>query len=234
MNERPDSTTTIATTGGHVSLGHGTGAHDGPHGHQVDLEVGLDFVNTLEFSRGGPQEHLPASESALRWFHDHGVMHGETLAEWLERLSDDPETDEQVIGKVRRVRGAMRELVEASVERRPPERDALERVNRMLRTPYTYHLVPAPDGVSLDHRHDGDPVDGALARLVESLAREVSQGHPERLRICADEECRWAFNDTSPTGRRKWCDMSTCGNRAKAARFRERRKQVEEGTAASA
>ena len=100
----------------------------------------------------------------------------------------------------------------------------------MLRTPYTYHLVPSPDGVSLDHLHDGDPVEGALARLVESVAREVSQGHPERLRICANDECRWAFNDSSPTGRRKWCDMSTCGNRAKAARFRERHKHGDEAT----
>jgi predicted RNA-binding Zn ribbon-like protein len=32
------------------------------------------------------------------------------------------------------------------------------------------------------------------------------------------------FRDYSPAGRRKWCDMSTCGNRAKAARHRERQK----------
>ncbi len=218
----------------HQVFGPHASGHGGPHGHQVDLEVGLDFVNTLEFSRSGEAEHLTSAEVALRWFRDHGLLHDEALREWLGRLRGDGEVTEQVMGKIGRVRAAMRELVEASVERRSPDRGSLDRVNRMLRTPYTYHLVPAPDGVSLDHRHDGDPVDGALARLVESIAREVSQGQPERLRICANDECRWAFNDTSPTGRRKWCDMSTCGNRAKAARFRERRKGVGEGTAASA
>jgi predicted RNA-binding Zn ribbon-like protein len=116
----------------------------------------------------------------------------------------------------------MRELVEATVERRPPDLAQLAEMNRALRTHYIYELVPAQDGVSLDHRHEGDPVDGALARLAESLARELSQGDPERLRICANDTCRWVFADTSRTGRRKWCDMSTCGNQAKAARFRER------------
>ncbi|MBA2489459.1 MAG: CGNR zinc finger domain-containing protein [Chloroflexi bacterium] len=85
-------------------------------------------------------------------------------------------------------------------------------------------MVPALDGVSLDHRHDGDPVEGALARLAESIAREVSQGDPARLRICSNDDCRWVFHDPSPSGRRRWCDMSTCGNRAKAARYRERKK----------
>jgi predicted RNA-binding Zn ribbon-like protein len=222
------------TTGHREATGHPTAAHDEPHGHQVDLEVGLAFVNTMETVRGRDRDHLPDAATALRWFQGHDLLHLDTLHDWLGRLRADATMDDQVIGKVRRVRAAMRELVEASVERRPPDRAALDRVNRMLRTPYTYHLVPAPDGVSLNHRHDGDPIEGALARLVESVAREVSQGHPERLRICANEDCRWAFNDTSPTGRRKWCDMSTCGNRAKAARFRERRRHVGDQEPASA
>ena len=215
MSERPEPTATFVLS---------SVAHPSQHGHQVDLEVGLEFVNTLEFTRSGVREHLPTADVALHWLRGHELMHEESQIELLQRVALDEEGSERLLGKVQRVREAMRELVDASVTRRPPEPKALDRVNRMLRTPYTYYLVPAPDGVSLDHRHEGDPVDGALARLVESIAREISQGHPERLRICADDECQWAFNDTSPTGRRKWCDMNTCGNRAKAARFRERQK----------
>jgi predicted RNA-binding Zn ribbon-like protein len=39
------------------------------------------------------------------------------------------------------------------------------------------------------------------------------------------------FFDSSPTGRRRWCDMATCGNRAKAARHRARAKATELDTA---
>jgi predicted RNA-binding Zn ribbon-like protein len=70
-------------------------------------------------------------------------------------------------------------------------------------------------------------VEGALARLAETIARELTQGDAERLRICANDECRWVFFDTSAGGRRKWCDMSTCGNRAKVARHRARQRELE-------
>jgi predicted RNA-binding Zn ribbon-like protein len=205
-----------------------------PHGHQVDLDVGLDFVNTLKYARGVPVDRLDSLETALRWFLEHDLFHRDMLRTELARLDADPEAAERALARIRRVRAAMRELADAAVESRPPGQRQLDEVNRALRTPYSYYLVPAPDGVSLDHRHVGDPIDGALARLTESLAREVSQGHPERLRVCDDEECRWVFNDTSRSGRRRWCEMSTCGNRAKAARHRARKKYVAESVAAEA
>jgi predicted RNA-binding Zn ribbon-like protein len=43
-----------------------------------------------------------------------------------------------------------------------------------------------------------------------------------RLRVCSADECGWLFLDTSKSGRRRWCDMSDCGNREKARRFAQR------------
>jgi predicted RNA-binding Zn ribbon-like protein len=205
-----------------------------PHGHVVDLETGLDFVNTLEYSKGLPDDHFDSVETALGWLYDHDLFHRDMLERELARLADDPASGDRVLARIRRIRAAMRELVDATVERRPADGRQVEEINRALRTPYSYYLMPGPDGVSMDHRHEGDPVDGAMARLAESIAREVSQGHPERLRICDNDECRWVFNDTSRTGRRRWCDMATCGNRAKVARHRARkREEAEAGDGAS-
>jgi predicted RNA-binding Zn ribbon-like protein len=205
-----------------------TEGHAVPHGHQAALEDGLDFINTYEFERSGPVDHLTDLPTALHWFQRHNLLHVDAMEAAIAAGREHPEQAARTLRRIRRLRAAMRELVEASVERRPPALDQLAEVNRSLRTHYVYVLVPAPDGVSMDHRHEGDPVDGALARLAESLARELSQGDVERLRICANPTCQWAFFDTSRTGRRKWCDMSTCGNRAKAARHRERLKVAAE------
>ena len=41
-------------------------------------------------------------------------------------------------------------------------------------------------------------------------------------RICENDTCRWAFYDRSRPGTRRWCEMSSCGNRMKAARHRAR------------
>ena len=40
----------------------------------------------------------------------------------------------------------------------------------------------------------------------------------ERIRAC--DRCGWLFLDSSRGGRRRWCSMSTCGNREKASRHR--------------
>jgi predicted RNA-binding Zn ribbon-like protein len=217
-----------ANTTSHVSHDPHTAPHGehGSHGHQASLEVGLDFCNTLEYARSQPEERFTSVEVALEWLVAHDLMHHDAFDREVERFDQDPGAGERALGRIRKVRAAMRELVDATVDARPPDLQHLREVNRSLRTHYVYELVPAPDGVSLDHKHEGDPIDGALARLAESVAREVSQGEPERLRVCANDECRWVFNDSSRTGRRKWCDMSTCGNRAKAARHRERKRSA--------
>jgi len=195
-----------------------------PHGHQASLKDGLAFVNTLEFDRGRVIEHLPTTVESLTWFHDHALLHAETLAAELDRFLADEPAAEKTLKRVQRVRAAIRELLVATVEMRPPGTRELDEMNRALRFHYVTYLVPAPDGVSLDHKHEGDPIEGALARLAESVARELTQGRPERLRVCENEECRWIFLDTSHSGKRKWCDMRTCGNRVKVARHRQRRR----------
>ncbi len=203
-----------------------TDDHLVPHGHQAGLQDGLDFINTFELEKAGPVDHLADLRTALEWMRTHNLLHADAVASYSTRAAGDPAFAARTLERIRRTRAAMRELVDATVERRPPARDHLAEINRALRTHYVYVLVPAPDGVSLDHRHEGDPVEGAIARLTESIAREVSQGHVDRLRTCANDTCRWVFFDTSRTGRRRWCDMATCGNRAKAARHRERRKEA--------
>ncbi len=199
-----------------------------PHGHQVVLDTGLDFINTLDRERGLPIDRLDSYAAALRWFRDHDLLHSDMFEAELARDAADPEGGERTLARIRRVRAAIRELTDAVVEARTPAQRDLDEINRALRTHYTWYLVPARDGVSLDHRHEGDPIAGALARLTESVASEVSEGHPEQLRVCASEDCRSVFSDTSRTGRRKWCDMATCGNRAKVARHREKKRAEEE------
>jgi predicted RNA-binding Zn ribbon-like protein len=214
--------------GNGLHAGHDCGhTHDEDrHGHQASLGDALDFINTYHWDKGEGHDHLTDIPTAVDWLQEHELLHREMVEPLRERYAGDGE-DGPVLRRVRRVRSALRELLDATVERRPPERSALREVNRALRAPYMIELVPAPDGVSLDHRHEGDPINGAMARLSEAVARELTQGDPERLRVCANDECRWVFRDYSPAGRRKWCDMSSCGNRAKAARHRERRKAKE-------
>lgn len=216
----PDHAQGASAHGQHDELEHSHG--EGRHGHQASLGDALDFVNTLEYDKGLPDEHMTDVPTAVLWLQEHALLHREMVGPLLERYQGEDE--DTLLQRIRRLRGALRELLDATVDERPPEGSALREVNKALRAQYLIELVPASDGVSLDHRHEGDPISGAMARIAEAVARELTQGESKRMRICANEECRWVFHDFSPAGRRKWCDMSTCGNRAKAARHRERQK----------
>lgn len=64
------------------------------------------------------------------------------------------------------------------------------------------------------------PVDLAAAR---SALRLVCQPEPERMKICPN--CEWLFLDKSRNRSRNWCDMTVCGNRAKARLHYRKRKE---------
>jgi len=199
-------------------------SRDPGHAHGVDLEETFDFLNTLDTENGFPVEKLPTLDDALTWFVDRGVIHREGADRARARVVAQSAVAAKDLDRVHAVRDAMREVAEAIAEHRAPRAAALNAVNRALHARQVIELVPAPDGCSVDHRHVGDPIDDALARLAEPLVSELTGGHPERIRVCASDTCEWIFYDASRTARRRWCDMSTCGNRAKAARHRARTK----------
>jgi predicted RNA-binding Zn ribbon-like protein len=51
---------------------------------------------------------------------------------------------------------------------------------------------------------------------------ELLRAGPDRIRRCANHQCILHFYDASRGGRRQWCSMAACGNRAKARRHYER------------
>lgn len=190
-----------------------------PHTHSVDLDTALEFVNSLALERGEPVEHLGSPGAAISWLEKHGLVHDELVVA----------APEAALARIRQTRAALREVVDATYEGRAPSETAITEINEALRAREILELVASSDGLRLDHRHADDPIAEALARISEPIVREVASGRPDRLRACANDACRWVFYDASPTGRRRWCDMASCGNRAKAARHRVRARRAEAG-----
>lgn len=67
------------------------------------------------------------------------------------------------------------------------------------------------------------------ARAVAStVARDaidlLSSPLRQRIRECASPECALLFVDTSRPGQRRWCSTDTCGNRSRAAAYRQRQR----------
>ncbi|MER6598539.1 hypothetical protein C6W96_11210 [Streptomyces sp. CS149] len=62
-------------------------------------------------------------------------------------------------------------------------------------------------------------VEDALGVIAADAVDVISGERDGKLALCASATCRAAFFDTSQSRTRKWCDMNTCGNRQKKARF---------------
>jgi predicted RNA-binding Zn ribbon-like protein len=193
-----------------------------PPYHYVSVDTALDFVDTLEFDKDESVEHFPTTSVAIDWLRDQGLLH-EPIEPEVEALRTPSPASDRALARIRQVRTALREIVVAAVEHRPAAGRAIDTVNRVLPARQRFILVCGPGGV-LDHRHEGDAIDDVLARIAERIARQVISPDVDRLRICDNDECRWVFFDSSRTGKRRWCTMQTCGNRAKAARHRARAK----------
>src|SRR6187551_1530056 len=184
------------------------------HAHDVDLEDTFDFLNTDDTENGFPVDKLPTLDDALAWFVDRGVIHVEGANRVRAQVSSRDPLMARDLARVRSVRSALREVARSIAEERAPETGALETINRALHA-----------------RQVSDPIDDALARLADPLVTELTAGHPERIKVCASDTCQWIFYDASRTSRRRWCDMATCGNRAKAARHRARERAAAQAEA---
>jgi predicted RNA-binding Zn ribbon-like protein len=62
-------------------------------------------------------------------------------------------------------------------------------------------------------------LDDALSVIAADAISIIAGERDGKLALCASPTCQAAFFDTSQSRTRRWCDMNTCGNRQKKARF---------------
>ncbi|TDD45032.1 zf-CGNR multi-domain protein [Nonomuraea terrae] len=103
---------------------------------------------------------------------------------------------------------ALREGLRAALRREAADLPALP-LRVAVRAGEAPGLVPACEGVP-----------GGLARIAAAAA----SASWDRLKVCADSTCQWAFIDSSKNRSRSWCSMRVCGNRTKTRAYRARKR----------
>jgi len=180
----------------------------------------LDFVNTDTGARGTDALHDFAR--LVSWLEAAQVFDAERANAMQRRALQQPAGALAVLGDARRVRAVLRSLAERGTSSGQARLDALTEINRVLgRSAGTRRIELRDDGTfARSFVAVGDAFAGLLIPVVESAADALILGELERVRRCADPRCGRVFQDETKNGRRRWCDMATCGNRAKAARHR--------------
>lgn len=186
-------------------------------------ELFVRFANTFELSRGEAVDHLPDTDALLSWLRDEGLISSRARAAEAGRLRRDAQEGERRMQRFRRLRDILHAVAGEIGDGGMVSPAHLGELNHILRHGLHYHqLRHEPGGTRYAVAQLGDRLDQARAAIAGSFAHFLAAGSADRLRTCANDGCRWVFVDHSPAGRRRWCDMRTCGNQAKVARHRAR------------
>jgi predicted RNA-binding Zn ribbon-like protein len=119
------------------------------------------------------------------------------------------------------LREAAYRLLGARIDGTEPLAQDRDRINAAARRPRPVPQLRADGSVTRS-----GTVDAVLAALACDCLELVAGPDGERLRRCDGERCTRLFVDRSRGGRRRWCDMKGCGDRAKAAAYRRRRHEA--------
>jgi predicted RNA-binding Zn ribbon-like protein len=164
-------------------------------------ELAIDLANTLRLERDGTATDLLADRDRLaRWLHRRGVP----------RVVGAPE--------LQALRGHVRALLAAAVQRRALPHAAVAAVNRAVAAAPAVAQLEADE---LVYHYAASPPDAFLADIATSAITLVGGPRRDRLRRCAAPGCGRFFVASRP--RQTWCGPS-CGNRARLARFHQRRR----------
>ena len=194
--------------------------------------LALDLLNTWRFNADQPLDLLQSPEDLVIWLAAAGLPDGAYCAE----LSSSPPNRRILLDEALWLRRDILLIVQSleAGELPPPYTvDALNRILTESGTSFRLDSLTIPPEGDQEERMEGQlvlnvhehisSVLGVLQPIALSAARIVTEANPTRIRQCASSNCMYWFLDTSKSGRRRWCSMSRCGNRAKVAKhYRQR------------
>ncbi|MGF0311291.1 CGNR zinc finger domain-containing protein [Rhodococcus sp. IEGM1428] len=162
------------------------------------------FTGTLTERRGDPVERIPVPHRFVDWLALNGLSVNTCTAAQLDLALE--------------LREAIHLAATAAAVHEALPASAIQVVNdHSIRG--NASAVLTSEGTSRWTLNSESAVEDALGVIAADAISIIAGERDGKLALCASPTCRAAFFDTSQSRSRKWCDMNTCGNRQKKARF---------------
>ena len=183
----------------------------------------LDFVNTVgnRADDAISRDYLEDYAALVDWARQAGLVSDAEAGSLRRGASRQPDAAAAALDRAKTLREAMHTVVLNVAKSRGADPAALAKLNQfVMEFLARSQLVASPAGFRLEHLDDPADLGKMLWPVVRSAIDLLTSADSQRLRECAGHPCGWLFLDTSRGGRRRWCEMADCGNRAKVRRFR--------------
>ncbi len=183
----------------------------------------LDFCNTRAgWGEEAPKEYLHTYDHLAVWTREAGLLPASWVSELRRASATAPDAGARILRRALAFRDAFYEV--CLDPGRGPSWNILAAEAR--RAAASSELVPLAGRGVWKLRRDAGPVLPLLA-VAHSAAELVASSAIETIGSCPGHGCGWLF--LNPSGRRRWCSMAGCGNRAKARRHARRARTSRSG-----
>jgi predicted RNA-binding Zn ribbon-like protein len=174
------------------------------------------FVNTLDLDLH--TDVLAHADEARVWLADAGLRDPGTGSPG--QADPDFAADLQL---ARDVRASLQAMIARNTDGKPLAEADLRPLEQVTQQAKTRLEVTGDGQVRLGTGIPAQRLADGLAGLLLTIRDAQADGSWDRLKLCGNPDCRWAFYDRSHSRRGAWCEMASCGNKVKNRNLRARR-----------
>jgi predicted RNA-binding Zn ribbon-like protein len=183
----------------------------------------LDFVNTVSGRDQKPRDWLDSYARLLEWAALVQIVPARLLRALALRAQREPDEAQIALARAKQLREGLFDLLTAVIAARAPSKRARELLREHWVAGINAHELRFRDARVVPELNPNGADLGLISSMVGyGMVERVLTIPSDRLCICQGANCAWLFIDRSKAGRRRWCDMGVCGNRAKSQRFQAR------------
>ena len=184
----------------------------------------LDFANTIHNSRAEDnEEELHTTSDLLQWAKEAKLLTSADHDRLTAQYNRNRREAEAALVKGIAIRDLLLSIFAGIANGRSVPSQRLSELNSALaQTPGLLYVHKSSDLIETEWTSAADGLQQVLFAILISAAELLGSDRLGRVRECASADCTWLYVDESRNGSRRWCDMSSCGNRMKARRHYQR------------
>jgi predicted RNA-binding Zn ribbon-like protein len=192
-------------------------------------QLALDLANTVSL-RSDPEqreEHLEGYRDLLAFARQSGVISARQAGELHSYAEQHASLGRRSFAEAIELREAIYRAFSAIAQGKSATAADLDLITQFAVEALRHRVLSRADG---GYRwqwqpQDSNPLDRILWPMSQAAADLLTSAQLRIVRFCEAPDCEWLFLDHSRNRSRRWCDMTTCGNRQKARRHYRRSRE---------
>jgi predicted RNA-binding Zn ribbon-like protein len=199
---------------------------------QFDLtggHIALDMANTISRREDAERrrEHLESYSDLVAFAVQDRILSAKQANTLLLHANRNNASAVRSFRKAIVLREAIYRVFRDIAQRRPVRSNDLLAINNSALQAVLHRQLSGGNG---SYRwewqtNDSQQLDRILWPIAQAAADLLTSDELKLVRWCEAPDCEWLFLDHSRNRSRRWCDMTSCGNRAKARRHYQRTRE---------